>query len=103
MTICGIADEYIDVSFTQFSQITNANGAIIGIGKNSTSSVSGQYARNQQPNSGTQEITITAFFKNLPSIGIHNFNSLEYGVLSAGASNFYGTENEMCLRAEWMA
>lgn len=103
MTLCGLAEEYIDVSFTQFSQITNANGAIIGIGKNSTSSTSGQIARNQQPNSGTQELTLTAFFKNLPSIGIHNFNSLEYGVLSTGVSNFYGTEAEMCLRAEWMS
>ena len=103
MTLCGLADEYIDVSFTQFSQITSANGAIIGIGKNSTSSTSGQIARNQQPNSGTQELTLTAFFKNLPSIGIHNFNSLEYGVLSTGASNFYGAETDMCRRAEWMA
>lgn len=103
MTLCGLADEYIDVSFTQFSQITNANGAIIGVGKNSTSSSSGQLARNQQPHTGQQELTMTAFFKDLPSIGIHNFNSLEYCVTGGLSTTFYGTEKEMCLRAEWMA
>ena len=103
MTLCGLAEEYIDTSFTQFSQITSANGAIIGIGKNSTASPSGQTARNQQPNSGTQELTLTARYIDAPSIGIHNFNSLEYGINSTGVSNFYGTEQEMSLRAEWMA
>ena len=102
MTLCGLAEEYIDLSYLQNSTVTNAQGALFGIGKNSTISLSGQQARNQQ-DSGGQSVGVTALFTDLPSIGINNFNSLEYGFTGAVPATMYGTENEMCLRAEWMA
>lgn len=103
MTLCGLPEEYINTSFTQYSQIVNSNGSVVGIGKNSTTTPQGQIARNQQPTSGTQELTVTALFADAPSIGIHNFNSLEYCITGGTSTTFYGTEREMCLRAEWMA
>lgn len=103
MTLCGLAEEYINVSFLQSSTITSANGAVFGIGKNSTTTPVGQIARNQQPTSGTQTITSMAHYIEKPSIGIHNFNPLEYGETSSGSTTMNGTESEMCLRAEWAA
>jgi len=102
MTLCGSDDEYINVSFTQATHVYGANSSTIGIGNNSTSSVSGQFAQNYLPSAGEQYVTLTAFFKKVPSIGINNFNSLEYST-SGTASTFYGTEQYMCLNAEWMA
>ena len=102
MTLCGLPDEWIDVSFTQATHVYGANSSTIGIGNNSTSAASGQYAQNYLPSAGEQYVTLTAFFKKVPSIGINNFNSLEYGT-SGTAPTFYGTEQYMCLNAEWMA
>lgn len=102
MTLCGLADEWIDVSFSQFTHTYGANYAMVGIGLNSTSSPSGQIARNALPTSGEQSLSLLATFNKTPSIGINNFYSLEFAS-NGTASDFYGTENEMYLSARWMA
>ncbi len=102
MTLCGLADEWIDVSFSQFTHSYGGNYAMVGIGLNSTSSPSGQIARNSLPTSGEQSLSLLATFNKTPSIGINNFYSLEFASYGT-ASDFYGTENEMYLSARWMA
>lgn len=102
MTLCGLADEWINASFSQFTHIYGANSTTVGIGLNSTSSPSGQIARNSLPTSGEQSLSLLATFNKTPSIGINNFYSLEYAS-SGTASDFYGTENDMYLSARWMA
>ena len=97
----GLAEPRYVLEFVQRVKVVEANaGAAVGIGLNSTTAFSGTRGY-QAITSNTNEFTPTAKYLMLASLGKNDINSLE--TTSAGTgSTLYGTEDYMCLSADWM-
>lgn len=112
-TFCGYAEEDVTIQFYQrvYGGTNGANNDIqinTGIGVNSTTVMSGQYGvwrfgSNGGDGSFTSGGTAVASHLLSPGIGINTITSLEQSVNSGTGNNtFYGTNNYMVLRANWM-
>lgn len=104
--LVGKAEQFYDVNFCQKWSIASAANGIggVAIGQNSTSAVTGFGPDNANFNiSGGANfsggVLLSARLLAAASLGITNFQSLEYG-LSSGT--FYGAEQYMLLSARYM-
>lgn len=109
----GLAQETYDLRFNQnvFSTAVANNqtaNALIGIGYNSTTAISGKEGQQTLTNStgGSMDfgVNLTANFKAPPAHGINVITALENGQGSTGSLlTFQGTEAHMLLSADWRA
>jgi hypothetical protein len=101
-TFCGLAEERAALFFKQEVVSGNSDDEItIGVGKNSTTAISGTAGVFTKTAGGTAATaTPVAHYTDAPSLGIQEFNSLES---SHGGTNatFTGTEPSMLMYAEW--
>lgn len=97
----GVAEEWMDVTFTQAvgASTGSANQPSVGIGKNSIIAMNGTRAAAWGGGSGGQKSSHQARLDDSPYIGINNYQSLENGGATGGT--FYGTQTDMLLRAMW--
>jgi hypothetical protein len=107
---CGLAEEFFDLSFTQDIESINIEGAKfqIGIGWNSTSTMSGRrgYSYNYDDNStggASGDGADNAFAQHLqaPSLGRNDVTALEVATNAVSPSAILGTETYMMLSARW--
>lgn len=104
----GLPEEYYDLQFEQKGLMANAGAAtttqLIGIGYNSTTTVSGTQASNIFAVTAASGINLTnslvARYIAPPAIGVNVITALEGG---STTDTFYGTEANMLLSASWMA
>lgn len=113
----GLPEETADISFTQsvsagttaiVTQVI-ANWAI-GIGKNSTTTMSGKKGigglRSTVPSGadGVLQTDSVAYYQDAPTIGINSFTSLEQttGVSGSPTVSYLGSSTGMLLKGEWL-
>jgi hypothetical protein len=104
----GLAEEPYDLSTSAFvSGSLNLNQSLkgqIGIGYNSTTTVSGRVGQTLVTNSNaSQHVANNAIFANYlapPAIGINTITALESG-LGADVAGWSGSESYMLLSAKW--
>jgi hypothetical protein len=107
-TFCGLAEEYAELGFNQLiSSLTNAStsGVKVGIGVNSTTTISGfagnQALSNAAASNITLQTTLRAYHAIAPSLGVNNVNSLESSQNGTTNNTYYGGEDQMLLTAVW--
>jgi hypothetical protein len=103
-TLCGLAEETISVVFIQNVSFTNSSAIdSIGIGKNSTTAMSGFIGFNNgmQILVSPETATFTAKLVDLtPALGIQDYNMLEKGS-TFGTNTFNGGEDDMVMTVTW--
>lgn len=105
----GLADEPYDLSFTQsIKQAVNntTDLADIGIGFNSTTSVSGRQGRVSQSSQVVGSVIYTiqsasATHLSTPALGINKINAIEQAPNGTTDNQFFGTEALMLMIAKW--
>lgn len=98
MTVfCGLAEEALDLKFTQFVD-NNARQSITGIGWNSTTAFSGLTGQFSTP--GDVIANQPSAYLTGPSLGINVVTSLE-NALAVNTIVYHGTEANMLLSAQW--
>jgi hypothetical protein len=91
---CGLPEEGVSIRFGQKYETTNNNSSVvrIGVGVNSTTTISGLAAEASPPQSagGAMRLMLTAEHQMAPALGLNNINLIECG--STATTTFYGTE-----------
>lgn len=104
-TFSGLAEEITEITFEQTcgNQTVASGRTRIGIGLNSTTTISGTSgdARIAQTATAT-EVSSTAQYNLEPTIGINNLNCLEAAPTGSPAMDFNSTEQYMLLKANFM-
>jgi hypothetical protein len=96
-TLCGLAEEYIDVRFIQ--QVASSTGTlIIGIGQNAISAFTGTQGTLVGP-SGTMDATVSAQAGIAPALGLNAICCCDQNTGAAGT--FLGGQANMVLSATW--
>jgi hypothetical protein len=107
-TLCGLAEERIDVEFVQRAgTVTNTSTgtSVIGIGLNDTTAVSGKRglltnSTGALGGSTRVEADLVAQYSHAPQLGINAMQCLEAS-LNATTSDFYGSNTHMQITAKW--
>jgi hypothetical protein len=104
--LCGLAEEEVDVNFTQLLTIAASSAigtSVVFIGVNSVtvaSGLNGQFSLNNPAVSTTDSTMTTASYQAPPSLGLNIYTSIERVPSAAAASNtFNGTSSLMLLKA----
>jgi hypothetical protein len=103
---CGLAEEIIEVTFTQVATpgLSNDTQPQVGVGWNSTTAYSGKRGQFINGSADGLGFDLAAQYISAPFIGINNVNSLEYGGTSAagvGSTTFFGGNDDMQMLARW--
>lgn len=97
-----LPEEIIQIEFNENTQSNTvaANTPRIGIGVNSTTTVSGLSPRSP----GSASIlnnNMTAMYESIPTIGRNDYTMLEYLAAGTTTNTWFGTATEMVMTAEW--
>lgn len=102
-TFCGLAEEFVDISFHQyFGNVNGATNDAIGIGLNSTTAFTGLAGKRLVQSGTAASGTYVARHVLAPTLGVNNINALEQGA-AAGTSVYQGGNDDMILMATWRA
>lgn len=112
-TFCGLAEELIDINFTQNIHVVSDNSTIVegiaGIGFNSTSAMSGKRGKGASIGDiafgGDNYYDVMAEYTPAPSLGINTISALETAPQTGAGSaalTWFGGEDDMLLQARWM-
>lgn len=97
----GLRDGFVSIAFDQRIDLNNVNTtARIGIGINSTTTISGYQGFVYNSNDTDLELTTRAYHTLPPALGINNIQMLE--ITDAGTAGFQGTQAEMQMSVRWM-
>lgn len=94
----GLAEESYNLALTQSLSAGSGGTTAIGIGFNATAAFSGQVAKTTTNTRSTN----TASYLPGPSLGVNVVTACEQGTAS-GSADFFGTETNMMLSAQWRA